>query len=191
MQDGWDSCPCILYECICICLCICTFSLSSVIQVCLKKKSYASPPCSSASSRRRLLPARPPGGHLAPPPRADAAFCQLDLQETKNLLDLQIRGQERDTCRARRYLRDYDSNHPAPPSRLHRAQASQPASRAPMSPPHTVPAPPPACNLGLKNLLTSNTRSCSRRRQQHRRGAKPNKERTEEDVSGGTADDAG
>jgi len=40
-----------------------------------------------------------------------------------------------------------------------------------MSPPHTAPAPPPACNLGLKNL-TGNTRNCSRRRQR-RRGAKP------------------
>lgn len=145
---------------------------------------------------------------LAPPPPADAASCQLDRQEATLLLRLEptppsasSTSRRPRTCLTSRLeaknvihaARDaiYDSNHPAPPSRLHRAQASQPASRAPMSPPHTVPAPPPACNLGLKNLLTSNTRSCSRRRQQHRRGAKPNKERTEEDVSGGTADDAG
>jgi len=53
----------------------------------------------------------------------------------------------------------------------------EPASRAPMSPPLTAPAPPPACNLCLGHLLTRNTRSCSRRRQR-KRGTSPSKERT-------------
>jgi hypothetical protein len=53
----------------------------------------------------------------------------------------------------------------------------EPASRAPMSPPLTAPAPPPACNLCLGHLLTRNTRSCSRRLQR-KRGTCPRKERT-------------